>query len=113
MGEFVDDHKNGFFGAELDNQFHFIAGEMMANEFHLLAGQSLGKHVHDYTHMSILARGIVKLEKFNRGESEPFEVSVLCATLRPVTVIVSANIYHRITAMEDADWFCIHSERGG
>jgi len=111
--EFVDDDKIGHFAIDLDTTLHVSDDiDVVMNEFHLLAGQSMGKHVHDYAHYSVLAKGIVKLEKFNEGEDEPFEMQMLCATLKPVTVVVSANIYHRITCIEDADWFCIHSERG-
>lgn len=112
MSGFVDDHKTGSFEVELDTNLH-LSDVIIANEFHLLAGQSMGKHVHDYSHISILAKGIVQLEKFNKGDDKPFEVSVLSATLKPVTVIVDANIYHRITAIETADWFCIHALKGG
>lgn len=108
---FVDDHKNGSFAVDIQTELH-IADRLIANEFNLKAGERLGKHVHDYTHLSILSNGTVKLEKFNKGEDEPFESIILCAAGKAVTVIVSANIYHRITALTDADWFCIHAEMG-
>lgn len=111
MSGFVDDHKTGNFELELDTALH-IADGLMANQYRLKAGQSMGKHVHDYTHLSILAKGIVRLEKFNSDDVEPFEKLSLDATLQPLTVVVAANIYHRITAIEDADWFCIHAEQG-
>lgn len=113
MTEFVDDHKNGHFSIDLDTTLH-VSDEIdvCMNEFRLLAGQSMGKHVHDYSHYSLLTKGIVQLEKFMENTDIPFEVSVLSATLKPVAVVVSANIYHRITCIEDADWFCIHTERG-
>jgi hypothetical protein len=111
MSGFVDDHKNGSFSIELKTSLH-LSDAVIANEFNLSAGQSMGKHVHDYSHISILSRGIVQLEKFNDGDSDAFEILTIDATDKAVTLIVDANIYHRITAIEDADWFCIHAEQG-
>jgi len=109
MSEFIDDHKFGEFGIDLDTMLH-LTDVVVANEFNLLAGTCLGKHVHDYSHLSILSRGSVQLEKFHAGEDIPFSVAVLESTDKAVVVTVEANIYHRITAIKNAQWFCIHGE---
>jgi len=79
---------------------HFSAGGVYAREQSLLAGQEVDKHVHDYDHLSYLARGTAMVEIDGR-------LSVLHG---PCMLEVKAGKAHRIQALTDLTWLCIHAE---
>lgn len=79
---------------------HFSAGGVYAREHLASAGTEVQKHVHDYDHLSYLAAGRVVLEVDG-------ELDVLDA---PCMFEVKAGKEHRITAVTDIVWLCIHSE---
>ena len=97
---------------DVDKDFH-TSDNLMAAELYIPAGLEVGKHIHTYSHLSVLAKGKVVVEKFRIGEDAPFEVLELSAHNEAQVVEIKANIYHRITAIEDAQWFCIHANLGG
>lgn len=109
MSDYVDAARVGSFEIDVVKDTHF-ADNLCAVEMHIPAGISLGKHVHSYTHLSILAKGKALVEKFESGAEEPSEVLQLDASETPQVLLVRDNVYHRVTASEDAVWFCIHSE---
>lgn len=57
------------------------------------------KHLHSYDHLSILASGRVMLEI--DGNADEF--------IAPACINISAGKYHKIVALEDSVWFCIHA----
>ena len=79
---------------------HFSAGGVYAREQTLKAGEEVTKHVHDYDHLSYLASGSATLEV--EGE--------LSALHGPCMLEVKAGKEHRIQAITDIVWLCIHSE---
>lgn len=79
---------------------HFSAGGVYVREQKLLAGQSANKHVHDYDHLSYLAHGDASIEIDG-------ELSILRA---PAMLEVKAGKAHRIQALTDVVWLCIHAE---
>jgi len=79
---------------------HFSAGGVYAREQTLDAGQEVEKHVHDYDHLSYLARGIATVEVDS-------ELQTLQA---PCMLEIKAGKKHRIYAVTDIIWLCIHSE---
>jgi quercetin dioxygenase-like cupin family protein len=79
---------------------HFTAGGIYAREQTLRAGEEVQKHVHGYDHLSYLARGTAMLEIDG-------EMSVLHG---PAMLEVKAGREHRIQALTDLTWLCIHAE---
>lgn len=79
---------------------HFSAGGVYAREQTLSAGEEVVKHVHHYDHLSYLVSGQATLEV---GD----ELHVLHG---PCMLEVKAGKAHRIQALTDVVWLCIHSE---
>ncbi|MBN3809406.1 hypothetical protein [Paraburkholderia sp. Ac-20347] len=79
---------------------HFSAGGVYAREQSLLAGQEVEKHVHDYDHLSYLSNGSALIDIDG-------ELSVLHG---PCMLEVKAGKKHRIQAITDLTWLCIHAE---
>jgi quercetin dioxygenase-like cupin family protein len=82
---------------------HFTGQEqargVYAKELHIPAGYELISHLHEYDHLSILASGMVL---WTAGDIETQAVTGPCA------LIVEAGVEHKLHALTDAVWFCIH-----
>ena len=79
---------------------HHFAGGVYAREQTLMAGQEVPKHVHDYDHLSFLCSGIAIVE-----------VGADLQTLHgPCAFTVKANEEHKVYAVTDIVWLCIHAE---
>jgi len=84
----------------LDHQIiHHFSDGMYAKEMRVEAGQAILKHTHDFSHLSILARGRVAMLI---GD----EIEVIEA---PACIDVKAGLVHGIKAIEDCVWYCIHA----
>lgn len=79
---------------------HFSAGGVYAREQMLNAGEEVEKHVHDYDHLSYLTSGRVLIEI--DGDLNMLE--------GPCMLEVKAGKKHRIQALTDIVWLCIHAE---
>lgn len=79
---------------------HFSAGGVYAREQTLKAGEEVEKHVHDYDHLSYLGAGRVLIEIED----------VLSMLEGPCMLEVKAGKKHRIQALTDITWLCIHAE---
>jgi quercetin dioxygenase-like cupin family protein len=79
---------------------HFSAGGVYAREQTLESGDEVEKHVHDYDHLSYLGQGTALVEVDG-------EMLVLHA---PCMLEIKAGKTHRIQALTDITWLCIHSE---
>lgn len=87
-------------GIEIDlGVVHHFSDGLYARQMMLPAGHYAVTHAHEYDHLSILATGRVLLEVDG----------VITDLTAPACVTVAAGKHHRITAMEDATWFCIHA----
>jgi quercetin dioxygenase-like cupin family protein len=62
------------------------------------AGVELTQHVHDYAHDSLLVTGIVKV--YTGSKSNIYEA--------PVLIRIPEGIQHKILAISDAEWWCMH-----
>ena len=81
-------------------KIHKFGGVVM-NEMTIPAGYSVGKHLHPYSHSSILISG--KVELTVGGEKKP--------VISGYSVVdIPADTSHVIHAIEDSIWLCIHSE---
>lgn len=79
---------------------HFSAGGVYCREQALKAGFEVEKHIHDYAHLSYLASGSALVEIDD-------DMQVLHG---PCMLEVKAGKKHRIQALTDIVWLCIHSE---
>jgi quercetin dioxygenase-like cupin family protein len=79
---------------------HFSAGGVYAREQTLQAGDEVEKHAHDYDHLSYLASGSASVEIDG-------DLQVLNG---PYMLEVKAGKVHRIHALTDLTWLCIHAE---
>lgn len=79
---------------------HHFAGGVYAREQTLRAGEEVQKHVHEYDHLSYLARGTAMIEIDG----------VLSILEAPRMLEVKAGKAHRIQALSDLTWLCIHAE---
>jgi quercetin dioxygenase-like cupin family protein len=78
---------------------HFSAG-MYAKEMRIPAGGVIVSHKHKYDHLSILASGKVMLT---------IDGNCLIPLTAPACIDIAAGTHHKITAIEDSVWFCIHA----
>lgn len=79
---------------------HHSAGGVYAREQTLNAGYEVEKHSHSYDHLSFLCSGSALIEVDG-------EISVLHG---PCALEVKAGKKHRIQAVTDIVWLCIHNE---
>jgi hypothetical protein len=78
---------------------HHFAGGVYAKEARIPTGGFVVSHSHPYDHLSILAAGRVRLEgaggvRYLRG---------------PIVVEIKKGVEHKVTALTDAVWYCIHA----
>lgn len=83
------------------NVAHHFADELYAKECLLPKGFKCAKHMHSYSHLSILAKGRVTVTT-ETGSVE------YCAHEKPVCILIEAGLVHEVSALEDSVWFCIH-----
>ncbi len=74
---------------------HHFGGGTYAKETHIPAGCVLVQHQHVYEHLSILASGVAEVD--------------LALRQGPCVVVIPAKTYHRVRAITDCVWFCIHA----
>lgn len=77
---------------------HFSSG-VYAKEMRLPAGHYAVSHAHPYSHLSVLASGRALVET-DHGSTEYSGFAV---------IEIKAGIHHKITALEDVRWLCIHA----
>lgn len=78
---------------------HHFGPHVYAKQMHLPAGHQVATHKHRFDHLSVLARGTAVVE-----------VAGMATTYHgPTGITILAGRAHRITALTDIDWFCIHA----
>lgn len=78
---------------------HVFSDHEYAKRVTLKPGQWIGKHVHNYTHLSILAAGHVLVDA--GGEITEYTA--------PAHVVIKAHVPHTVFAPDGAVWYCIHA----
>jgi len=86
------------FEVDLQIVHHFSSG-VYARQMTLPAGHFAVTHAHDYDHLSILASGRAVVE--TEGETVEY--------IAPACIEIKAGINHKVMALEDVVWFCIHA----
>ena len=90
--------KVGTFECDLGTIHHFSDG-LYAKQMNLPKGYEAISHSHAYSHFSVLAKG--KVIVMTDEDNFKFEA--------PACIEIKAGIHHKIVALEDATWFCIHA----
>lgn len=78
---------------------HHFSDGLYAKEIRVQAGQAILKHTHDFSHLSILAKGKVAVLV---GD----EIQIVHA---PACLEIKAGITHGVKAIDDCVWYCIHA----
>ena len=81
-----------------DITHHFSDG-LYAKEIFVPAGAAILKHTHDFSHLSILAKGKVAVLV---GD----EIQIVNA---PACLEIKAGVTHGVKAIDDCVWYCIHA----
>ena len=92
------EQNKGNFSCDLGIIHHFSDG-LYAKQMMIPKGYMAGTHAHNYSHLSILAKGrvIVRTDEYNKEYQAP------------ACIEIKAGVLHTIEALEDAYWFCIHA----
>ena len=83
---------------DLHVQHHFSDG-LYAKQMTLPKGHFAVSHKHNYSHLSVLASGVAVVDV--DGVESTYTA--------PACINISASVEHKITALEDVVWFCIHA----
>jgi quercetin dioxygenase-like cupin family protein len=78
---------------------HHFSDGLYAKETHIAAGEMLMQHKHEYSHLSVLAKGKVVVVK--DGDIQIVEA--------PACIEIVAGENHGVKAITDVVWFCIHA----
>ena len=78
---------------------HHFGGGVYAKETFIPFGVVLTQHIHPHAHLSILAKGRVIVEAGTLKQE--FEA--------PACLTIAEGVEHRVQALEDAIWYCIHA----
>jgi quercetin dioxygenase-like cupin family protein len=78
---------------------HTFADGLYSKRMVIPKGFVAGMHKHNYSHLSVLAKGRVRIstEDYNKEVIAPFCINI------------EAHKNHSIEALEDSEWFCIHA----
>lgn len=82
------------------NQLHHFSEGLYAKEVELKAGTFAVQHKHTYDHLSVLAKGKVKVL---------FEGELSKEYVAPACINIVKDINHAVYALEDSVWYCIHA----
>jgi quercetin dioxygenase-like cupin family protein len=100
MNMISDLHKKmeGTFDIDLGIVHNFSDG-LYAKQMYVPKGYVVGQHAHEFSHLSILAKGKV-IVRTDDGIAE---------YTAPACLEIKEGIHHAIEALEDTVWFCIHA----
>ena len=90
--------KEGTFACDPQTVHHFSDG-LYAKQMIIPKGYQAMQHTHNYSHLSVLAKGhvIVQTDQWTKEFKAP------------ACIEIKAGIHHKIMCLEDATWFCIHA----
>jgi quercetin dioxygenase-like cupin family protein len=78
---------------------HNFAAGVYAKKMVVPANHFVVKHKHDYDHLSILASGRVYVDIDGQVTEQT----------APACIKIEAGKSHKVVAIEDSVWFCIHA----
>ena len=80
---------------------HYLLDDLYAKQISIKAGDEFPQHIHPYDHLSILAAGRVEL----------YVSGVMQVLDAPACIEIKAEVHHRVVAVTDVLWYCIHAIR--
>lgn len=83
---------------DLSAAFHF-GGGICLKEYRLSAGLEVPQHVHAHDHLSYLVSGEATIDGAHSRH----------AVTGPAAMLIEAGRAHRVTAITDCVWLCIHA----
>lgn len=86
--------------SSVENIHHHFSDNLYAKEIIFKKDALIVQHKHNYDHLSILAKGRVKLAI---DDDSVVEISA------PACINIKAGRNHSVVALEDCVWFCIHA----
>jgi quercetin dioxygenase-like cupin family protein len=78
---------------------HHFSDHLYAKECFIPAGSILVQHKHEYDHLSILAKGRIKVDC--DGVITEYEA--------PQCLNIIKGVNHGVLALTDCVWYCVHS----
>lgn len=81
-------------------QMHHFSEGLYAKQMELKEGSFAVQHKHNYDHLSILAKGKVRVL---------FEGNLSKEYTAPACINIVKDVNHAVYALEDSVWFCIHA----
>lgn len=78
---------------------HHFSDGVYAKQMALPKGHFAISHKHAYSHLSVLAAGVAVVDA--DGAEKTYTA--------PACINIPAGVEHKITALEDVSWFCIHA----
>ena len=103
----LHDRMAGIFDVDIRIDHNFLgadgATELYAERMLIPAGFTVGKHLHDHSHMSVLAKGRVNVIT-EAGSTE---------YVAPAYIEIKAGLHHQVHAVEEAVWYCLHATDEG
>ena len=84
---------------EFLGQVHHFSDGLYAKQVQIPANHVVGQHSHKYSHLSVLAQGTVLV--FVDDQQKKYTA--------PACIEIAAGKQHRVFAVTDAVWFCIHA----
>lgn len=78
---------------------HYFAPHLYARRMRLAAGRAAETHKHRFDHLSILAAGVAVVTVDG----------VATTYTAPACITIRAGVAHRIAALADVVWYCIHA----
>lgn len=82
------------------NTLHHFSDGLYAKEIFLAADCFAVQHQHTYDHLSILAKGKVKVL---------FEGDLSKEYTAPACINIIKGVNHAVYAIEDSVWYCVHA----
>jgi quercetin dioxygenase-like cupin family protein len=84
----------------LNIQAHHFAGGVYCKEMRVQENFEIMQHKHNYDHLSVLAEGCAVVE-YEDGDVQTY--------FSPAVIEIKAGKNHKITAISDILWLCIHA----
>ena len=78
---------------------HYFSDNLYAKETFIPAGMVLDQHKHKFDHLSILAKGTVRVTVGDKYRD----------MTGPVCLNIEKNKSHSVQAVTDTVWYCVHS----
>jgi hypothetical protein len=82
------------------NTLHHFSDGLYAKQIELPIGFFATQHKHTYDHLSILAKGKVRIL---------FDNDVVEEYTAPACINIIKDVNHSVYAIEDSVWFCVHA----